>query len=134
METQYRKVTAGEVMAELQAIAMARATDFMSVTGGALDIRSTADLPEGAAAAIASVEKTSTGLRVKFYDKLKALELLGKCMGLFDGAAQPAEDTGLLQAIINSTKEALSTNDISELQQTAADGNDLVEQAENQGL
>lgn len=116
-----------QILRELEAIAMARATDFLSVRNGALEITDTDRLPKEAAAAIASVEKTSTGLRVKLYDKLKALELLGKCMGLFDGAAQPAEDTGLLQAIINSTKEDLFVNDISELQQTAADGHDLVE-------
>ena len=116
-----------KVLEEIRAIAMARATDFLSVKDGALEIRSTGELPPEAAAAIASVEKTSTGLKVKFYDKLKALELLGKAMGLFDGSAQPSEDTGLLQAIISSTKEELKTCEIWELQQTPADGHDLVE-------
>ncbi len=123
-----------QVLGEIRAIALARATDFMQIRQGSLDIRSTDQLPEGAAAAIASVEKTSTGLKLKFYDKLKALELLAKCLGLFDGAAQPSEDTGLLQAIIKSTKEELSTYDISELQQAAAAGYDLVEPSGDQGL
>lgn len=123
-----------QVLGEIRAIGLARATDFMQIRDGVLDIRSTDQLPEGAAAAIASVEKTTTGLKLKFYDKLKALELLAKCLGLFDGSAQPAQDTGLLQAIIESTKEELDTYDISELQQAAAAGDDLVEPPGNEGL
>lgn len=123
-----------QILGEIRAIGLARATDFMQIRDGTLDIRSTDQLPEGAAAAIASVEKTTTGLKLKFYDKLKALELLAKCLGLFDGAAQTGEDTGLLQAIIESTKEELDTHDISELQQAAAAGHDLVEPPGDEAL
>ena len=127
MEEQ-KNTLARRVLEELEAIAMARATDYMAVRGGVLDIVDTQQLPEQAAAAIASIEKTSTGLRLKFYDKLKALELLAKSMGLLDPAAgKMPEDTGLLQAIINSTREEWRLDDLPELQQTAADGNDLVE-------
>lgn len=132
---QSKDILAVRVLEELEAIAMARATDYMAIREGVLDIADTDRLPPGAASAIASVEKTSTGLKLKFYDKLKALELLAKSMGLLDPAAgRPPEDTGLLQAIIESTREEWRLDDLPELQQTAADGDDLVEQTENQGL
>jgi len=125
---------AARVLGELEAIAMARATDYLSVRGGTLDICDTEQLSEQAAAAIASVEKTSTGLRLKFYDKLKALELLGKHIGLFDAGFAPQEKTDLLEAIVSGTKEDLPESELQTLQQTADPGHDLVEQTIHQGL
>ncbi len=88
------------ILEELQAIAFARATDYLLTQGDSLLVKDTDSLPQGAGAAIASVEKSSTGLKVKFYDKLKALELLGKCCGLFDAAVDSAQDNGLLEAVL----------------------------------
>ena len=119
------------ILEELRAIAMARATDFMAVRDGALEIRSTAELTPEQAAAIASIERSTGGLKVKFYDKLKALELLGKYLGLFETRAawQDAQDTNLLQAILAATSQEVETDDLPELEQAAAAGDDMVEQA-----
>ena len=118
------------ILKELQAIAMARATDYMAVQDGTLEIRSTGELTPQQAAAIASVERSTGGLKVKFYDKLKALELLGKYLGLFEtrGAWQDGQDTNLLQAILAATEKEVDTHDLPELEQAAAAGHDLVEQ------
>ena len=119
------------ILRELQTLALARATDFLAIRDGALDIKSTDALPPELTAAIASVEKTSTGLRVKFYDKLKALELLGKYHGLFEpGSGRGQPKNNLLQAILESTRGELSVCDIPEIKQAAAGGHDLVEPAE----
>lgn len=119
-----------EILRELQTLALARATDFLAVRNGAVDIKSTDELPPELTAAIASVEKTSTGLRVKFYDKLKALELPGKYLGFFEpGTGRGQTKNNLLQAILESTRGELSVRDIPEIQQAAAAGHDLVEQA-----
>lgn len=121
---------AAGILEELWAIAMARATDYMAVREGALEIRSTDELTPMQAAAIASMERSTGGLKLKFYDKLKALELLGKYLGLFETrAAWPdSQDTNLLQAILEATEKEVATHDLPELQQAAAAGHDLVEQ------
>lgn len=123
-----KTITTEQVIRELAAIGLARVTDFLDVRDGQMQVLPTDQIPADKLAAVASVEHTSTGLRLKFYDKLKALELLGKYLGAFDGnqSAQERENT-LLKAILESTKEALDTGDIPEIQQTTAIGHDLVE-------
>jgi phage terminase small subunit len=106
-----------EILRELSCIGMAKVTDFLAVDDNALVIRSTAELDAEQSAAIAAVERTSTGIKVKFYDKLKALELLGKQYGLFEGKNDGQKPkNNLLQAILESTKEDLDISDLSELQ------------------
>ena len=126
------EMTAQRVLEELWAIAGARATDFLEVKDGQLTVRDTAQLPDSRA--IASVEKSTTGIKVKFYDKLRALELLGKYLGLFDSAAaRGQEDNNLLEAIVAAATQEVSVHDLPELQQAAAAGNDLVGKAEATG-
>ena len=115
-----------KIIEELMAIGFARATDYLSVREDKLEVRTTDELPPAAGAAIASIERSTTGLKVKFYDKLKALELLGKCCGLFETGPEDPEDNGLLEAILQATKGELS-GAIQEIQFTADDGHDLVE-------
>lgn len=112
-----KKVNPKRVVDELAAIGFARATDFVAVEDGTLVIRSTDELSKTDKAAIASVESTSNGIRLKLYDKMKALELLGKYMGIFDGdGAQADRENNLLEAILEATQEAVDTHDIPELQ------------------
>lgn len=96
-----------KILEELKAIAFAKATDYVSVTGEQLTVADTGALAPEAGAAIASIERSSTGLKVKFYDKLKALELLGKCCGLFENGEEP-QDNGVLAAVLAATGEEQS--------------------------
>ena len=129
-----KKVTRKRVVEELAAIGFARATDFLSVQDGKLLVRSTDDLRKSDRSAIASIETTSSGIRLKFYDKMKALELLGKYLGLFDGKPETEERNDLLEAILAATKEDVAIHDIPEIQQAAADCHDLVEPAGSESL
>ena len=125
-----KKITPKQVVEELAAIGFARATNFLRVSGGELTIRETDSLSKADQAAIASIERSSTGIKLKFYDKMKALELLGKYMGMFEGTAKEEEaHNNLLEAILAATQEEVEFDDIPEIQQAADDRHDLVEQA-----
>ena len=106
-----------DILTELAAIGMTRATDVLYIQDGQVALKSPEEMGKDHAAAIASVEKTSGGWKIKFYDKLKALELLGSHLGLFgSGGRREEEENNLLEAILTSTREALDTSDIQELQ------------------
>lgn len=121
-------LTPEAVLFQLRAIATTDATDIIGVKDGQLTVSDTGQLSPEQKAAIASIEKSTGGVKVKLYDKLKALELLCKLMGLGE-ASLAAPDTSLLDAILRSTGEVIDTHDLSELQQAPAAGHELVESA-----
>ena len=123
-----------KILQQLYAIATCNVADALQVKDGTLQVRDTCQLSHSQQQAIAAMEKTSGGIKIKFHDKLKALELLGKHMGLFESAVTlQSHDTGVVEALLNRTKGVLDIHDIPELQQTAADRHDLVEQTSPEG-
>ncbi len=129
MARKRKKPSADRVAEELAAIGFARATDCLSVEDNALVLKPSKEMTPEVSAAIASIERSSSGVKVKFYDKLKALELLGRHMGMFDGTQDRGEQekNNLLEAILAATEKEVETDDIPELQQAADPGDDLVE-------
>ena len=71
------ELSSKQILEELMGIAFARVTDILEVADGETMLK-----PQADSRAIAHLEASAKGVKVKFYDKLKALELLGKHMGL----------------------------------------------------
>lgn len=116
------------LLEELWGIATTRVSDIVQVKDGQLTVVDTHTLSPRQMAAIAAVEKGTGGLKIKFYDKLKALELLGKYLGLFESGPE-SQPSPLLECLLAATGEEVDTGDLPEIQQTANGSHDMVEPA-----
>lgn len=78
-------ITQDRVLAELSAIAFAKATDYVEVDDdGSVKIKPTAELTEEQKKAIASIKEGANGIEIKLTDKTKVLEMLSRHLGLFN--------------------------------------------------
>ena len=95
-------ITQDRVIAELAAVAFANGTDFAQIQGnGHVLFTPTDQLTTEKKRAVASIKEGQFGTEVKTYDKIRALELLGKHLGMFGDRAGAAtqEVNNLLDAI-----------------------------------
>ena len=81
---QRTEVTQDMVVKELAAIAFARATDYAAVRGGTVCIKDTDSLSDEQIRAIAGIKEGANGIEIKLNDKEKALELLGRHLGMWN--------------------------------------------------
>lgn len=77
------EITQDRVLQELAAIAFAKATDYAKVENGQVIIKDTVNLDEQQVKAIAGIKEGKYGIELKLNDKEKALELLGRHLGMF---------------------------------------------------
>ena len=99
-------ITQDRVLAELSAIAFAKATDYVEVgDDGSVKIKPTAELTDEQKKAIASIKEGANGIEIKLADKTKALEMLSRHLGLFNDklnvnveAIEIIEDIGDLES------------------------------------
>lgn len=124
------EISRERVLKELAAIGFAKATDFLSIQGGQVLIKDTSKVAPDKLAAIASIKDGTCGVEIKLADKTRALEMLSKYLGLFDGA--PESDTrtnNLFEAIAGAAEGEIELNEIQEIQPSANSDADLVEEA-----
>lgn len=83
------QITADRVLQELAAIAFADASEYQTVEGDELVLLDSVRIPADKRRAIQGYKRGKFGPEVVLADKMKALELIGKHLGMFD----KAEDT-----------------------------------------
>lgn len=90
------EITQDKVLEELARVAFANGTDFARVTSKngykAVELIDTDEVPPEKRSAIAGIKEGKYGIEVSSYDKVRALELLGKHLGMFDGKNQSQND------------------------------------------
>ena len=119
------EITQEAVLQELASIAFANGTDFVTVTGaGLLCVKATSEVPKNKLPAIAGIKYSQLGIEIKLHDKVRALELLGKHLGVF---ATGGEENNIFEVIEQSTQEEIDTNEIPEIEPPAEPGDDVVE-------
>ena len=121
------EITQEAVLQELASIAFANGTDFVTVTGaGLLCVKATSEVPKNKLPAIAGIKYSQLGIEIKLHDKVRALELLGKHLGVF-ATGGSAEENNIFEVIEQSTQEEIDTNEIPEIEPPAEPGDDVVE-------
>lgn len=86
------EITQDRVLQELAAIAFANGIDYAQIVSGTATLYDTEKLTDRQKAAIISIKQTKDGVEIKLGSKLKALELLGKHLGMFSGEHEALED------------------------------------------
>ena len=95
------EITQDMVLQELASIAFARATDYVEIkfdgTNSVVMVKPTTELSEEQIGAIAGIKEGANGIEIKLNDKEKALEMLGRHLGMWndklDMKVTPASDT-----------------------------------------
>lgn len=124
------EITQERVLEELAAIAFANGTDFATIThNGLVRLTPTDEVPEEKKKAVASIKEGQYGTEVKLHDKVRALELLGKHLGVFDAnnGSTNEQENNIFEVIEESTREEIDTDAIPEIEPPAKPGDDLVE-------
>lgn len=124
------EITQEKVLQELAAIAFANGYDFAQVIKpGVVRVIPTEEIPQDKRKAVASIKETANGTEIKTYDKVRALELLGKHLGIFDSNNNTIteQENNIFEVINQSTNGELNTSAISEIEYTSKPNNDMVE-------
>ena len=77
------EVTQDKVLQELRKIAFSSIFDYLQIQNNRVKVFDTENIPPDELPAIAEVKQNYSGISLKLHDKLKALELIGKHLGMF---------------------------------------------------
>ncbi len=119
------EITADRVVAELAKIAFSDPRDLMEWGPDGVVLRPSAELSDDQAASVAEVAENNAGLRLKKHDKVKALELLGRHIGIFTDkvkAEVSGPDGGPVQSSMTLDISGMGPAEIAELARSAFRG------------
>ena len=96
------EITQDRVLQELAKIGFADVTDFVTIEGSFVKVKTTDQMPRDKLGAIAGIKEGANGIEIKMADKLKALELLGKHLGMYqNNLSVTVETSGKLDDIMS---------------------------------
>ena len=103
---QRTEITQDRVLQELAAVGFAKGTDYASIDGsGRVKLCPTGGLSEAQKSSVIYIKETQAGVELKLADKFRALELLGRHLGLFDKDANGADANGQLEKLLEGVKQ-----------------------------
>jgi len=106
------KVTQDMIINELKAIAFANATQFAETKRNGVVIKDTSELPDEVKKVIVGIEDGKNGIKIKTANKIQALELLGRHLGMFKDKLEISRPTGeITEEIDKYVQEKLMSND-----------------------
>lgn len=106
------EVTQDMVIDELKAIAFAKATDFAEVKGNYVRIKDTDILEDDTKKAIVGIKEGRNGIEISMANKMQALEMLGRHLGMFKDKLEISKPTGeITEEIDKYIKEKAMAND-----------------------
>lgn len=89
-------------------------TDFVTIegrgSGAEVKVKSTADMPRDKLGAIAGIKEGANGIEIKLNDKGKALELIGRHLGMWNDKVQVSG-----QVETNNPYASLTTEELRKL-------------------
>lgn len=119
------ELTQDRVLQELAAIALADIADFARIEKrwrhnlqgdlveyGAVEFTPTLEIPKTKRGAIMAIKQGASGIEVKFNDKVRALELMGKHLGMFGADdANTADALARLDAILSGVGRKMDADE-----------------------
>lgn len=116
------QLTQKQVLDELLALGFSDVTDYLDILDASeLQLKDLSALPKTLRKAISSIKLGKNGLELKLYDKLRALELLGRYTGLFDNKPDTTIQVNNLFAMLDQLSDADFSDEIPELAETRPD-------------
>lgn len=103
-------VNADRVLQELAKIGFADVTDFVTIEGHSVKVKTTDQMPRDKLGAIAGIKEGANGIEIKLNDKEKALELIGRHLGMWN---DKVELSGEVKT--NNPYEGLTTEELKKL-------------------
>lgn len=113
------EITQDRVLRELAAIGFSRTTDYVNITKeGYVKLTPTDVLSDEQQRAVASIKEGKYGVELRLHDKLGALQLIGRHIGMFTGKEtqqDDIEDDGLLAALGANAQAVFNDGDDSDM-------------------
>ena len=95
----------------IAAIAFSNATDFARVKDGFVRIDETDELDEKVKKAIVGIKEGKNGIEISMANKMQALELLGRHLGMFKDKLELSKSTGEIAEEIDKYVNERAAND-----------------------